>query len=120
MDQRYNSTIAFSIAYFTRLSVASLTCAVGAGDGLFSRLVNSGEVGVGATCLTSGGTSVLSSPITCKNYQMEWNTINNKRLYDLFSSPSAAGQMSRGDKRGGHKPKTKNKCRTLVRKSTRK
>jgi hypothetical protein len=97
MDQIYNSPIVFSAGYYTKLSVASFTCAVGAGDGLFSRLVNSGEVGVGATCFTSGGTSVLSSPITLRNYQTEWNTINNKRLYDLFSSATAAGQMSRSD-----------------------
>jgi hypothetical protein len=118
VDQRYNSCLLFSVRYFTRLSVASFTCAVGAGDGLFSRLVNSGEVGVGAACLTSEGTSVLSSPITCKNYQMEWNMINNRRLYDLFSSPSAVGQMSRGYN-GLHTNlglKT-SKCRTLVIKS---
>lgn len=83
-----------------------------------SRLVNSGEVGVGATCLTSGGTSVLSSPITCKNYQIEWNIINSKRLYDLFSSPNAAGQMSRHDKGlDTNLGLTTSKCRTLVRKS---
>jgi len=40
-------------------------CAVGAaGEGLFNRLVNSGEVGVGTTGFTSGGTSLVSSPVT--------------------------------------------------------
>jgi hypothetical protein len=40
------------------------TCTDGAGDGLFNKLVNSGEVGVGAIGLTSGGVSLVSSPIT--------------------------------------------------------
>jgi hypothetical protein len=70
--KRYNSTLLF-------LEVSgSFTCAVGAGEGLFSRLVSNGEVGVGATGFISGGASVVSSPITCKNYQMEWNPTNNK------------------------------------------
>lgn len=116
MPQRYKSPTAFSVGHYTRLSVASLTWAVGAGDGLLSRLVNNGEVGVGAACLTSAETSVLSSPITCKNDQIEWNTINSKRLYDLFSSPNAAGQMSKHDKGLDTNLGLTSKCTTLVRK----
>ena len=56
-------------ARLTKQSAVTPTCAVGAaGDGLFNRLVNSGEVGVGTTGFTSGGTSLVSSPVTCKNY----------------------------------------------------
>jgi hypothetical protein len=113
MGQRDDSPLLFSVGYFTTLSVASFTCAVGAGDGLFSRLVNSGEVGVGATGLTSGGTSVVSSPITCKHYQTEQKTLNNNRLYDLLSSPSTVGRNGL-DTNLGLKA---SKCRTLVRKS---
>jgi hypothetical protein len=52
----------------TKHNAVTSTCAVGAGEGLFNRLVNSGEVGVGTTGFTSGGTSLVSSPVTCKNY----------------------------------------------------
>jgi len=56
-------------ACLTKQSVVTTTCAVGAaGEGLFNRLVNSGEVGVGTTGFTSGRTSLVSSPVTCKNY----------------------------------------------------
>jgi hypothetical protein len=63
----------------TKQSALTSTCAVGAGEGLFNRLVNSGEVGVGTTGFTSGGTSIVSSPVTCKNH------IHNKGSFFYFT-----------------------------------
>jgi hypothetical protein len=56
-------------ACLTKQNAVTTTCAVGAaGEGLFNRLVKSGEVGVGTTGFTSGPTSLVSSPVTCKYY----------------------------------------------------
>ena len=74
-------------ACFTKQSAVTTTCAVGAaGEGLFNRLVNSGEVGVGTTGFTSGGTSLVSSPVTCKNYV---HNIGPLKYFTFYLSLSA-------------------------------
>jgi hypothetical protein len=69
----------------TQQSGVTPTCAVGAGEGLFNRLVNSGEVGVGTTGFTSGGTSLVSSPVTCDNSIHNTGPLSNLTHY---SSPA--------------------------------
>jgi hypothetical protein len=80
------------------------TCAVGAGDGLFSRLVNSGDVGVGATGLTSAGTSGVSSPITCKRYPREQKTVIISDCMISFHVLSIVGGNVKGSQWAGRKP----------------
>ena len=78
-------------ACLAKQSAVTTTCAVGAaGEGLFSRLVNSGEVGVGTTGFTSGGTSMVSSPVTCKNYVHNTGSL---KYFTYYVSLSASNFM---------------------------